>query len=263
MRNAELKTKGLRGDGGRSPTRSAFGIDPPAFLFDVHGLLTTDAPTDDRRTEPPARHAQAPPDRHGHAPPREDPDAALLPRLRAGDGEAFRLLVDRYGDDLFRLGCSTMGGEADAYDLVQETLVGAFRSVASFDGRSTLRTWLLRILFNQASKAKRSRRLRQTVPLYAAEGPAGEASGGAEAPAGGDANPHGGSPEPAVDARLDVMAMLQTLSEEHRQVLVLREIERLSYAEIAAVLNVPVGTVESRLYRARQDLQRRFPNYTP
>src|SRR5258705_438779 len=88
-------------------------------------------------------------------------DDELVPRLRRGDAEAFRLLVDRFGDDLFRLACSTLGGEADAYDLVQETLVGAFRGIARFDGRSSLRTWLLRILFNQASKAKRSRRLRQ------------------------------------------------------------------------------------------------------
>jgi RNA polymerase sigma-70 factor (ECF subfamily) len=71
------------------------------------------------------------------------------------------------------------------------------------------------------------------------------------------------SAEPAVDAKLDVAAMLQTLSEEHRQVLVLREIQRLSYAEIAAVVEIPVGTVESRLYRARQEMQRRFPSYTP
>jgi RNA polymerase sigma-70 factor (ECF subfamily) len=199
----------------------------------------------------------------GPARPREDPDAALLPALRAGDGEAFRKLVGRYGDDLFRLGCSVLGSEADAYDLVQETLVGAYRRVATFDGRSTLKTWLLRILFNQASKAKRSRRLRQTVPLFAADAPRQSAGSGAAAAEGDDARLRGRSAEPAVDAKLDVSAMLQVLSEEHRQVLVLREIERLSYAEIAAVVNVPVGTVESRLYRARQEMQRRFPNYTP
>jgi len=231
----------------------------------VQVLLTTETPTDDRGPEPPARAAQAP---LPPAPPREDVDAALLPRLRAGDDGAFRALVDRYGDDLFRLGCSIMGGEADAWDLVQETLVGAFKSVGSFDGRSTLRTWLLRILFNQASKAKRSRRVRQTVPLYAAEAPQGPGGSGGAAAGGaaggaGDATLRLGSAEPAVDARLDVMEMLQALSAEHRQVLVLREIERLSYAEIAAVVNVPVGTVESRLYRARQEMQRRFPNYTP
>src|SRR4051812_13092598 len=59
----------------------------------------------------------------------------LVPRLRRGDAEAFRLLVDHYGDDLFRLACSSLGSEADAYDLVQETLVGAFRGIARFDGR--------------------------------------------------------------------------------------------------------------------------------
>jgi RNA polymerase sigma-70 factor (ECF subfamily) len=178
----------------------------------------------------------------------------LVPRLRRGDADAFRLLVDRYGDDLFRLACSSLGGEADAYDLVQETLVGAFRGIARFDGRSSLRTWLLRILFNQASKARRSRRLRQAVPLHAVDGSAGARSG-----ADADRTLVQAPPQPAVDAKIDVMEMLQTLSAEHRQVLVLREIQRLSYGEIAEALGVPVGTVESRLYRARQDLLRKFP----
>jgi len=236
---------------------------------DVHALLTSDAPTDDPGRETPAHDARshdAPrtdaPLRNG--PRREDPDAALVPGLRAGDDAAFRMLVDRYGDDLFRLGCSVLGSETDAYDLVQETLVGALKSIGAFDGRSALRTWLLRILFNQASKAKRSRRLRQTVPLHAVEGPTrGAVNATADAAGRGDATPHRRSAEPEVDARLDAAAMLGTLSPEHRQVLVLREIQRLSYAEIAAVVNVPVGTVESRLYRARQEMQKRFPNYTP
>lgn len=178
----------------------------------------------------------------------------LLPRLRRGDADAFRLLVDRFGDDLFRLARSTMGGEADAGDVVQETLVGAFRGIGNFDGRSSLRTWLMRILFNQASKAKRSRRLRQAVPLHAVDGSAG-------APHDADRTLLQAPPQPSIDAHIDVTAMLQTLSDEHRRVLVLREIQRLSYAEIAETLDVPVGTVESRLHRARQELLRRFPQY--
>jgi RNA polymerase sigma-70 factor (ECF subfamily) len=194
--------------------------------------------------------------------------------------------VDRYGDDLFRLGCSIMGSEADAHDLVQETLIGVFRRVSAFDGRSSLRTWLLRILFNQASKAKRSRRLRQAIPLHVVDGTARAA---VPAPLAGrtPAAPHPGNPpgggagavlssgrkvdpalrqpsaEPAIDARLDALAMLQTLSEDHRHVLVLREVQRMTYDEIAVVLDVPIGTVESRLYRARREVQKRFPAYFP
>ena len=178
----------------------------------------------------------------------------LVTRLRRGDADAFRLLVEHYGDDLYRLACSSLGSEADACDLVQETLVGAFRGVARFDGRSSLRTWLLRILFNQASKARRSRRLRQAVPLHTVDGSAGAGSG-----ADADRTLLQAPPQPALDARIDVMEMLQTLSTEHRQVLVLREIQRLSYGEIAEALGVPVGTVESRLHRARQDLLRKYP----
>src|SRR4051812_18832497 len=62
-------------------------------------------------------------------------DDELVPRLRRGDGEAFRLLVERYGDDLFRMARSVMDNEADGYDLVQQTLVGAFERVGAFDGR--------------------------------------------------------------------------------------------------------------------------------
>ncbi len=64
-----------------------------------------------------------------------------------------------------------------------------------------------------------------------------------------------------VDARLDLQSTLQTLSEEHREVLVLRELQQLSYEEIAAVLNVPRGTVESRLYRARAELRKKLGDY--
>jgi RNA polymerase sigma-70 factor (ECF subfamily) len=195
-------------------------------------------------------------------------DEELLPRLRRGDGEAFRLLVDRYGDDLFRLGRSVMDNEADGYDLVQQTLLGAYQRIGAFDGRSSLRTWLLRILFNQASKMRRSQRVRRAIPLHAAEASGGMETGGQPGGGGG-----GGAGSPvdaalrreaatdAVEARMDATQMLDALSEDHRQVLVLRELQRMSYEEIAAVLNVPIGTVESRLYRARRELQKRFPDY--
>jgi RNA polymerase sigma-70 factor (ECF subfamily) len=67
----------------------------------------------------------------------------------------------------------------------------------------------------------------------------------------------------AVDSRVDVMAMLDTLSDEHREIVVLRELQQLSYEEISAMLKLPLGTVESRLYRARQELRKRFGGYTP
>ncbi|MDB5295778.1 MAG: sigma-70 family polymerase sigma factor, partial [Phycisphaerales bacterium] len=117
-----------------------------------------------------------------------------------------------------------------------------------------LRTWLYTIVTNQASKARRSRRVRQAVPLdaggfvAAADGRRGGSNG----------MPTARPPEPAVDGRLDVDVMLAALSPEHREVLVLRELQGLTYDEIAEALGVPRGTVESRLFRARRAMRDKF-----
>lgn len=181
----------------------------------------------------------------------EESDLELVGRIRRGDATAFTRVVDRYSDDLYALGYSLMGSEADARDVVQETLLGAFRRIGSFEGRSSLKTWLLRILFNQASKARRSRKLRRTLSLTGPDG----------APAEGDRELRQRSPAASVEAREDVAQMLEALPQDYRRVIVLRELEQLSYQEIGDVLGIPIGTVESRLYRARQELKRRFEGY--
>lgn len=188
-------------------------------------------------------------------------DFRLIQRIRAGEGAAFEELVDRYSDDLFGLAFSLVGNRADAEDVLQQTLLGAYRRIDSFEGRSSLKTWLVRILVNQASKARRSRRVRRSVPID--PGPArGDERGGR----GGRGEGNGvvvttGSATAAVDSRLDLLAMLEELSPDHRQILVLRETQKMSYDEIAETLGVPRGTVESRLFRARQELRRMFAGY--
>lgn len=174
-------------------------------------------------------------------------------RIRLGDPASFGGLVDRYADDLFRLAYSLVGNEPDARDMVQETFLGAFRRASAFAGRSTVKTWLMRILFNRVWKARRSRRVRRALSL--------DAPGGAAAESDGQMQER--SPAAAVEAKQDVQVMLAALPEDYRQVIVLRELQRLTYDEIAAVLSVPVGTVESRLHRARKELRRRFAGYSP
>lgn len=177
-------------------------------------------------------------------------DADLLRRVRGGDSDAFRQLVDRHGDALYGLAYSLVGNAADAEDVVQETLLGALRRLDAFEERASLKTWLVRILMNQASKLRRSRRVRRAGPLDAA-GESGDRSERLQVP----------SASAQVDRRADVLTMLGALSPEHREVLVLRELQGFSYDEIAETLHIPRGTVESRLYRARQELKRQFAGF--
>ena len=165
-------------------------------------------------------------------------DAELLRRSARGDGSAFRGLMDRHADGMYRLAASLVGNAADAEDVVQEALIGAFRGAGKFQGRSSVKTWLTRIVLTQAAlfhRDRKRRRLRQSDPahhwLVASDAVAG------------------------VDAKIDLHAALQRLSSEHREVLVLRELEMLPYEQIAAVLEIPVGTVESRLFCARSELR--------
>jgi RNA polymerase sigma-70 factor (ECF subfamily) len=89
-------------------------------------------------------------------------------------------------------------------------------------------------------------------------------TGGADQEGGATIDPTGaGSAHSGTDARLDLSVMLQALSEEHRQVIILRELEQMTYEQIAATLGVPRGTVESRLHRAREELRKRFKGYQP
>lgn len=177
-------------------------------------------------------------------------DASLLKRVAAGDGRAFHQLVDRHGDRLFRLAQSLVGNRADAEDVLQEAFAGAFRGAGKFEGRSSVKSWLTRIVITQAAKFWRSRRGKRDQSL---EGEIGSGDG-----AGAD-----GGESASVDAKLDLNACLKNLSEEHRQVLVLREIDGMAYDEMAEVLGVPRGTVESRLFRARAELKKKLKSYLP
>jgi RNA polymerase sigma-70 factor (ECF subfamily) len=172
-------------------------------------------------------------------------DTELLEQIRRGDQAAFRALLERHARYLFGVAHSlTAGNATDAEDLVQETLLGALSG--HFRGESSVRTWLVRILVNRAAMLRRSRSRRPETPNERLNQAASPASAGTTG---------------AVEARLDLTTMLAALTPEHRQVIVLRELEGLSYEQIAAALHVPRGTVESRLHRAREELRKRFKGY--
>lgn len=161
-------------------------------------------------------------------------DAELAAKAAAGDAGAFHELVDRHADRLFRLARTLVGNSSDAEDVLQETLIGAFRGLKGFEARASVKTWLTRILVIQAARFRRRKKVAE---------PISETQAGTRDQAAG------------VEAKIDVQAALQEISADHRQVIVLRELEKMSYEEIAEVLEVPQGTVESRLHRARTALR--------
>ena len=178
-------------------------------------------------------------------------DRETLRRAQEGDEPAFEELVSRYGKELYGLAFFLTGQASDAEDVVQETLLGAYEGLAAFEARSSVRTWLSRILVNQAARHRRSQRVRQAAQgLRLSAASAALLRGFAAA-----------SPAAASEIRLDVLAVIQTLRPEHREVVVLRELEGMTYRQIADVLDIPQGTVESRLFRAREELKEHLRDY--
>ncbi len=165
-------------------------------------------------------------------------DRALLSRIKWGNDAAFRELVARHGRYLYGIAHAMVNNRSDAEDVMQETLAAALK--ASHRGESSVRTWLVGILVRQAALLRRKRK------RFAREGEVRREEASVA------------SPQEAVDARIDVATMLSRLSAEHREVIVLRELQGMSYDEIAFALELPRGTVESRLHRAREQLKGLF-----
>ncbi len=181
-------------------------------------------------------------------------DVELARATAQGDSQAFRVLMDRHIDDLFRLALSLSGRRADAEDICQETLIGAFKGLKKFDGRSAVKTWLTRILLRQAAKNWKKKKRRNMVSLDSSAGV--DDSGGVLR---GAAEPQTAAVN--LDVSMDLLAMIKRLGPEHQQVVVLRELQGLSYEQIAQALDIPCGTVESRLYRARAELRKLLKDY--
>lgn len=172
-------------------------------------------------------------------------DAELIQRTLEGDRRAFGGLIRRYQDRLYSSMVHILRSESDAEDAVQDAFVLAFTKLSSFKGRSQLFTWLYRIAYNVAVTKMRKRR-----PTVSLEGKPDQFR--LDFP----------DPGPAPDDRInrseqisELNQALQRLSEEHRTILVLREMDGLEYDSISEILDLPIGTVRSRLHRARHHLR--------
>jgi RNA polymerase sigma-70 factor (ECF subfamily) len=187
-------------------------------------------------------------------------DAALVAALKAGSEEAFGLLIAQYSQPLFTLIARSLQDPADAADITQEVFIKVFRSIRGFNGESSLRTWLYRIALHEASNQRRwwTRHKKQELTIDTPVGSA-ETDEGDEALCLGatlrDAQhtPHENAENGELKARVE--ECLRKLPEVFRTVVVLREMEGFSYEEIGEVLQVPAGTVKSRLMRGRAALK--------
>jgi RNA polymerase sigma-70 factor (ECF subfamily) len=178
-------------------------------------------------------------------------DAELVAAVKAGDREAFGRLAELYGPRLLRAAWHLAGNPEEAEEMAQETLVKGFLSAKRFRGQSSFYTYLYRILVNLWKNRLRTRSRWKWVRFGAGEREAGTVDPERFAAAGPD-------PERQLQARERtawVREGLRALDPGFREILVLREAEGLDYGEIAGVLGIPVGTVRSRLARARARLR--------
>lgn len=173
-------------------------------------------------------------------------DLELVERHRVGDRYAFDEIYARFGEMVYNLALRMSGEAEEAADLAQEIFLRVYRHLDHFEGRSALKTWIFRIALNHC-RERLSRFRPQTQPIR------GEGEeGGVALP-----DPHRGPEELAVaaDESRRVGLALARLPEPFREAVVLRDLEGLSYQEIAEVLRVAVGTVRSRIARGRDQLR--------
>lgn len=182
-------------------------------------------------------------------------DRELAEALRAGEEYAYETLIQRFQNPVYSVVSRLVDDPDDAPDVVQEVFLKVFRNIASFRGESSLKTWIYRIAVNEARNHRRwfGRHRAREVGLEPAQS---GVSGRQEwLPAG--------SPDP-YEITLDhevrelIEKAFQRISPSYRAALVLREVEELSYEEIAEILEISVGTVKSRILRGRESLRKQL-----
>jgi RNA polymerase sigma-70 factor, ECF subfamily len=183
-------------------------------------------------------------------------DRLFLARLRDRDERAFQELIGQFGDRVFNLVLRMVGDRAEAEDIAQEVFVTVWKSIDTFRAEARLQTWLLRIAANHAKNRIKylSRRATDRGGLdQAPEAALADVDGGT-APSHG----HMRAPDAALEAAERESALeraIAALDEDQRLVVVLRDVEELSYEEIGEITGLPEGTVKSRLHRARLALK--------
>jgi RNA polymerase sigma-70 factor (ECF subfamily) len=172
-------------------------------------------------------------------------DERLVRRFQDGDSDAFEILVQRHGQRVYNLCLRILGDAEEAADASQDTFLSALRKLSTFRGDAAFTTWLHRVAVNACYDSLRKKRRRPLLQLVSDER---------------DERPEPAAPAPdhaeRVVLSVDVARALREVPEEFRVVLVLADVQDMPYDEIAAVLQIPVGTVKSRVFRGRAALGR-------
>jgi RNA polymerase sigma-70 factor (ECF subfamily) len=189
-----------------------------------------------------------------------DPDAALVEQLRRADGGAAEALVCAYGDRVYRLAMRIMGNASDAEEVVQDALWMASRKIDTFRGAAAFGSWVYRITANTAYEKLRRRRNRRNEVSWEDLAPTFDEKG-QHVEAAVDWSRR--LKDPAIETELKsvLSAAIDELPADHRTAFVLHDVEGLSNPEIAQTLRVNLGTVKSRVHRARLFLRRRLADY--
>lgn len=187
----------------------------------------------------------------------------LIGRLKDRDPSAFEEIVRRYGDKVFSLVYRMLGNRHEAEDITQEVFITVFKTVDTFRGEAKFTTWLLRIAANQSKNRIK----------YLARRPT---DGGDVEDTGGPTPGAVATPGPVAHAQIDgpdvlmeaaeIESLMQkaiaSLDEEHRLLVILRDVEELSYQEIGEITALPEGTIKSRLHRARMAIKEVLDRHT-
>src|SRR2546422_3030756 len=185
-------------------------------------------------------------------------EAQFVSRLQANEDAAYDELVRVYSTSIYHVAYRMLGDGADASDVVQDIFLKIFRNIGGFKGEAALKTWIFKIAFSEIlNRLRWWKRRYRFATLSLDESPNGNTPGDGVA----DAGP---TPEEVLQAkeREDaIQQALRRLSHEHRSMIVLRDIEGFSYTVIADVLGISMGTVKSRLARARADLKKSLMRY--
>ncbi len=200
------------------------------------------------------------PVRHRATPEEREADRLLVERAKGGDHGAFRVLFDKYHKRAFSVAYGVLKNRHDALDVVQEGFVKVHKHLDSFEGTSSFYTWLYRIVMNLAIDSLRRRKTSRPVEYDDAirrdsDGVSEEAILARML----DSNPRKAAIRRELIAKID--GALSELPDYHREVILLREVDGMSYEEMAEVLGVPKGTIMSRLFHARKKMQAALADY--
>jgi len=179
-------------------------------------------------------------------------DQTLISECLQGETESFSELVRRYQDRLFNALVHVLRSREDARDVAQETFVRAYQRLETFRGQSAFYSWLFRIAINNAISYRRRTRLHSTSSIDATR----EKTGLEPIDSRSDSQPSYGLE--LSERQQQVQSALTQLTEEYRVVLVLKELEGFKYEEIAVIVDCPIGTVRSRIHRARAELRQKL-----